>query len=111
MRPMKKTFPLQAPGKDDARVRDKIRHEVNKYVRRSRRKEVPEGFGQWDFTCKVGTAVASAEQRALKDVATAIDAVAEAGAPGVYIEIVAVPGQRLAGAAVEMGRVGQRVPQ
>ena len=46
---MKKTFPLQAPGKDDARVRDKIRHEVNKYVRRSRRKELPEGFAQWDF--------------------------------------------------------------
>lgn len=92
---MKKTFPLQAPGKDDARVRDKIRHEVNRYVRRSRRKEVPEGFAQWEFACKVGAAVESAEPRALKDVAGAIDAAAETGAPGVYIEITAVPGQRL----------------
>ena len=93
---MKKTFPLQAPGKDDARVRDKIRHEVNKYVRRSRRKEVPEGFAQWDFACKVGASPENAEPRPLKEVATAIDAVAATGAPGVYLEIEAVPGQRLA---------------
>ena len=93
---MKKTFPLQAPGKDDARVRDKIRHEVNKYVRRCRRKELPEGFGQWEFTCKIGAAEAGAEMLALKAVAGAIDTVAETGVPGVYIEITAAPGQRMA---------------
>ncbi len=93
---MKKTFPPQAPGKDDARVRDKIRHEVNKYVRRSRRKEVPEGFAQWDFACKVGAVAESAEPKPLKDVAAAIDTVAETGATTVYIEIEAVPGQRRA---------------
>ncbi|AOS45945.1 hypothetical protein Verru16b_03036 [Lacunisphaera limnophila] len=92
---MKKTFPLQAPGKDDARVRDKIRHEVNKYVRRARRKEVPEGFAQWDFACKVGAAAESAETRSLKEVAGAIDAVAAAGATTVYLEIEAVPAQRM----------------
>lgn len=95
---MKKTFRLQAPGKDDARVRDKIRHEVNKYVRRSRRRELPEGYAQWEFTCKVGAGEAGAESRSFKEVAGAIDSVAEAGASEVYIEITAVPGQRLAGA-------------
>jgi hypothetical protein len=93
---MKKTFPLQSPGKDDARVRDKIRHEVNKYVRRARRKEVPEGFAQWDFACRIGTAPESAEARPLKDIATQIDAVAATGAQVVYLEIEAVPGQRKA---------------
>ena len=92
---MKKTFPLQAPGKDDARVRDKIRHEVNKYVRRSRRKELPEGFAQWEFACKAGPTETAAEPLALKEVPAAIDTVAETGAAGVYIEIVAVPGQRM----------------
>ena len=95
---MKKTFPLHAPGKNDARVRDKIRHEVNKYTRRSRRKELPEGFAEWEFTCKVGAGEAAAESRSLKEVANAIDSVAEAGANEVYIEITAVPGQRLSGA-------------
>lgn len=91
---MKKTFPLQSPGKDDARVRDKIRHEVNKYVRRERQKKAPEGFDYWDFDCKVGASPANAEPRTLKEVATAIDTVAETGVTEVYIEIVAVPKQR-----------------
>ena len=93
---MKKTFPLQAPGKDDARVRDKIRHEVNKYVRRSRRKEVPEGFAQWEFVCKVGATAETAAAKPLKEVAGAIDVVAEGGATAVYLEIEAVPAQRMA---------------
>ncbi|HEY8993208.1 MAG TPA: DUF6172 family protein [Lacunisphaera sp.] len=93
---MKKTFPLQAAGKDDARVRDKIRHEVNKYVRRSRRKEVPEGFAQWEFVCKVGATAEAAASKQLKEVAGAIDAVAESGATSVYLEIDAVPSQRRA---------------
>lgn len=90
---MKKAFPLQTPGKDDARVRDKIRHEVNKYVRRSRRKAVPEGFAMWEFICKVGPTPEAAEPRLLKEVGGAIDTVAETGAVGVYLEIVAVPAQ------------------
>jgi hypothetical protein len=91
---MKKTFPLQAAGKDDARVRDKIRHEVNKYVRRCRKKEVPEGFAQWEFVCRVGASAETATDKPLKEVATAIDEVAAAGATGVYLEIVALPAQR-----------------
>ncbi|HEX2861360.1 MAG TPA: DUF6172 family protein [Lacunisphaera sp.] len=93
---MKKYFSLQTPGKDDARVRDKIRHEVNKYVRRSRRKEIPEGFGQWDFTCKVGANSDTAGHRPLKEVGAAIDEVAATGATAVYVEIEAVPAQRRA---------------
>ena len=91
---MKKTFPLQVPGKDDARVRDKIRHEVNKYVRRSQRKTPPEGFAQWGFACRVGASADTAEARTIKEVAGAIDAVAETGAISVYLEIEAVPAQR-----------------
>lgn len=91
---MKKTFPLQAPGKDDARVRDKIRHEVNKYVRRSQRKTPPEGFGIWEFVCKVGVSVDNAEDKTIKEVGAAIDTVAATGATAVYVEIEAVPAQR-----------------
>lgn len=91
---MKKTFPLQAPNKDDARVRDQIRHEVNKYVRRSQRRTPPEGFAQWEFICRVGPNADHAESKGIKEVGRAIDAVAEAGATAVYIEIEAVPAQR-----------------
>ncbi|MDQ5977517.1 MAG: hypothetical protein QG602_489 [Verrucomicrobiota bacterium] len=94
---MKKTFPLQAPGKDDARVRDKIRHEINKYVRRCRRKPVPEGFKQWEFLCRVGLGAEEAESRPLREVAITIDTVAQTGATAVYVEIEAVPAQRGSG--------------
>lgn len=91
---MKKTFPLQAAGKDDARVRDKIRHELNKYVRRERKKKLPEGFEEWNLTCKVGASAAAAAALPLKEVGSAIDQVAAAGATEVYVEIVAVAGHR-----------------
>lgn len=91
---MKKTFPLHAPGKDDARVRDKIRHEVNKYVRRSQRKTPPEGFAIWEFICKVGVSPDQAEAKTIKEVGGAIDQVAQAGATAVYVEIEALPAQR-----------------
>jgi hypothetical protein len=67
---------------------------VNKYVRRCRRKEVPEGFAQWEFVCKVGASAETAEGKPLKDVAAAIDEVAAGGATGVFLEIVALPAQR-----------------
>jgi len=91
---MKKTFPLQVPGRDDARVRDRIRHEVNKYVRRERRKPLPEGYTWWAFSCRVGPDAAQAAARELDAVAAAIDEVAQQGAAAVYLEILAVPSQR-----------------
>jgi hypothetical protein len=91
---MKKTFPLHATGKEDARVRDKIRHEINKYVRRERRKTVPEGFDLWNLHCKIGVSAENADALPFKDVGGAIDKVAAGGAASVYVEIVAVAGHR-----------------
>ncbi len=91
---MKKTFPLTAPGKDDARVRDKIRHELNKYVRRERQKKIPEGYALWSFDCRIGLNAATAEPRPLKEIGNAIDTLAAGGATEVYIEILARPDVR-----------------
>ena len=91
---MKKTFLLTAPRQDDARVRDKIRREVNKVVRRERQKELPEGFFRWAFDCRLGADEASAQPLKLDDVAAAIDRIAAGGAGKVFLEIVAVPQKR-----------------
>lgn len=88
---MKKTFPLQVAGKDDARVRDKIRQEINSYVRRARAKKLPEGFDSVEFTGKVGVSAPAAESRALKEIGAEIDRLAETGATEVYVEIIATP--------------------
>lgn len=91
---MKKSFPLSEAGKDPARVRDKIRHDVNRYVRRERRKTLPEGFDGWDLSCRVGPSPAASSAVPVEAIGRTIDAVAEGGASSVYIEIIALPGIR-----------------
>ena len=92
---MKKTFSLHATGKADARVLDSIKHEVRKYVKRERKKPLPEGATEWKFECRVGADPASAESTPLKDISAAIDrAAAGRGVDSVYIQILSVPGIR-----------------
>jgi hypothetical protein len=91
---MKKTFPLHAEGKQPARVLDAIRHELHKYVKRERRRALPEGADFWDFACKFGTQADNAEVAHLNELGTRLDTAAQAGATHVYVEILAVPGVR-----------------
>lgn len=92
---MKKTFPLQAPGKADARVLESVKDEVRRYVKREHRKPVPEGFHLWAFDCAVGPAAGAATGCALGDLNARIDDIARAGHAQVHIEIVAQPGKRI----------------
>jgi hypothetical protein len=86
---MKQTFRLTATGKDDARVRDKIRHQINKYVKRERRKDVPDGYFRWDMDCRAGDDESSAVEVPLKELGQKIEDVAAAGAEKVFIEVLA----------------------
>lgn len=91
---MRKTFPLHLPDRADARVIEAIKHELRKYVKRERRKKLPEGFTTWEFDCRVGASKDAAEARALDDVPAAIDTLAQTDATEAYIEILARPAQR-----------------
>jgi hypothetical protein len=91
---MKKVFALHAAGKADARVIEAIKNDVRKYVKRERKKALPEGFDVWEFNCRVGAAAPDAESKELKDVGGAIDQIALTGADSVYVELLAVPGRR-----------------
>ncbi|MGH7955631.1 MAG: DUF6172 family protein [Opitutaceae bacterium] len=91
---MKKSFPLHAPRKADARVLDAIKHEVRKYVKRERRKPLPEPGAEWTFECRAGPDLAAAKPSALKDISAAIDHIAKSGVDHLYIEIIAVPAAR-----------------
>jgi len=91
---MKKTFPLHVPGEDDVRVVEAIKVTVAKYVKRERRKTLPEGVDFWDFGCKVGPDGATAAGTHLSAVPKAIEDIALAGAAEVYVEILACPGHR-----------------
>lgn len=93
---MKKTFKLTIEGKNRDRVLDAVKHEIRKYVKRERRRELPEGVDFWDFDCRFG---ATEEQAVVVHFATLtslIDALANAGGDQLYIEILASHGRRQA---------------
>jgi hypothetical protein len=91
---MKKTFQLQVEGKHPDRLLDAIKHEIRKYVKRERRRELPAGADYWDFDCRFGAAEATAQAAHLSTLIGLIDGVARDGGSQFYIEILARPAQR-----------------
>ena len=91
---MRKNFPLQIDGRHPDRVLDAVKHEVRTYLKRERRRDLPEGIDFWDFDCKCGLQAADAEVVHLSALIAAIDALAKAQATSVYIEILAKHGKR-----------------
>ena len=92
---MKKNFPLQAEGKHPDRVLEAVKHEIRKYFKRERNRDVPKGVDFWDFDCKVGLTADSAEVVRVSGVIEAVDTAAKAGAALVYVEILSKHGVRV----------------
>jgi hypothetical protein len=86
---MKKTFQLSVEGKNRDRVLDAVKHEIRKYVKRERRRDVPAGADYWDFDCKFGLTPEAAEPTHLNSIIGLVDAAAKEGADSFYVEILA----------------------
>ena len=93
---MKKTFQLTVEGKNRDRVVDAIKHEVRKYMKRERRRELPAGVDFLDFDCRLGLTPESAEPVHPGSLIESIDHLANEGADNFYVEILAKPGHRKA---------------
>lgn len=91
---MKKKFKLTDPKKAPARQVEYVKHEINKYLSRERRKPVREGSDFWDFDCKIGTDEDSAEEIHVSQINKGIDAIVAQGSEQFYLEILAKPGYR-----------------
>jgi len=87
---VKKVFKLTDPKKHTDRVLEAVKHDIRKYVKREKRKELadPEAT-YWDFDCKIGTTAEEAESIVYKELLAALDSIHAAGAMQVYIEIMA----------------------
>jgi hypothetical protein len=92
---MKKNFPLQAEGKHPDRVLEAVKHEIRKYFKRERNRDVPKGVDFWDFDCKVGLSADTAQVVRVSGVIEALDAAAKTGAASVYVEILSKHGMRV----------------
>lgn len=91
---MKKTFQLQIEGKNPDRVLEAVKHDIRQYMKRERRKVLPDGVDFWDFDCKFGTHADNAEVVHPANLTALIDAVAQAGGAAFYVELLAKPGHR-----------------
>jgi hypothetical protein len=91
---MRKTFQLQVEGKHPDRLLEAIKHEIRKYIKRERRRVLPEGADFWDFDCRFGAAQESAEVVHLSAITGLIDGVVKEGGKQFYVEILAKAGKR-----------------
>lgn len=91
---MKKLFPLEDPKHKPARVVEGIKANVRKYLKRERRKELPEGVDFWGFDCRSGKDADTAAEIHVSKITEAVDAASQGGWDSVYIEILAKPGHR-----------------
>ncbi len=87
---MKKIFKLTDPKKNKDRVLEAIKHEIRKYVKREKKKDLPEKETMyWDFNCKVGTSVEDAKEVVFEALIKTLDTVKASGATEVYVEVIA----------------------
>lgn len=91
---MRKNFPLHIEGRHPDRVLDAVKNEVRKYLKRERRRDLPEGVDFWDFDCQCGLQADTAEVVHVAALIAAIDALAKIQATAVYVEILAKHGKR-----------------
>ncbi|CAA6821703.1 MAG: Unknown protein [uncultured Sulfurovum sp.] len=87
---MKKVFKLTDEKKHEDRVLEAIKHDIRKYVKREKKKDLPEKATMyWDFDCKVGASIEDAKVVTYEELTKGVDAVKATGATEVYVEVMA----------------------
>ena len=93
---MKKTFQLAQEGKNPDRLLEATKHEIRQYIKRERRRALPEGVDYWDFDCKFGATQDAATVAHLAELMPLIDALVQGGGTQFYVEILVKHGHRKA---------------
>ncbi|MGL1958592.1 MAG: DUF6172 family protein [Colwellia sp.] len=93
---MKKTFSLTHEKIKTPRLIDAIKHEVKKYIKRERKKQLPEGVDFWDFDCKYGHTEENAEVVHVSALNKSIDDAAQHKLASFYLEVLVKHGYRTA---------------
>ena len=91
---MKKTFKLKIQNKNYDRAVESAKHEIRQYIKREKRKALPEGVDFWEFDCKFGADESAAVVIAFSQITTSIDDAAANKLDSFYIEILAKAGRK-----------------
>ncbi len=92
--PVKKTFEMTHPKVKPVRLAEQAKRDINRYVRRERKRELPEGVDFWDFDCKFGQSEEDAKPIHLAEFGKHIDEALSMQLPAFYVELIAIPGRR-----------------
>lgn len=92
---MRKTFKLTHPKIRLDRLIEAVKHDVKKYIKRERKKELPEGVDFWDFDCKYGTTAEDLKEIHLSEINKYIDQAEAQQLESFCLEIMAKPGRRM----------------
>lgn len=84
---MKKTFKLEHPKIKVPRIVDSIKHDIRKYLKKERQKDLPAGTSHWGFDCKLGQSEETAEDIHLSVLTKGIDALVAENITTIYVEI------------------------
>lgn len=91
---MKKTFKLTHEKITLPRLIEAIKHEVKKYIKRERRRALPEGADYLGFDCRFGVDEESSEVIHLSAINKSISWAESEGLESFYLEIMAKPCSR-----------------
>ena len=91
---MKKIFKLTHEKIKPARLADAIKSEVKKYIKRERKRALPNDADFWDFACRFGNDADTSEVIHLAEVNKCIDKAEADQLESFYLEIIAKPAVR-----------------
>jgi hypothetical protein len=91
---MKKIFKLKEGNKNPARQLDAIKYEIRKYIKREKRKSLPDDVDFWDLKCKFGKNDEEPQAIEFIDITKYIDDASESDCDSFYMEIIATKGYR-----------------
>lgn len=91
---MKKTFILSHPKLKVARLIEAAKHDAKKYIKRERKKKLPEDVDYWDFDCKYGHKEQEAKTIHISEINKCIDEAEKLQLESFYLEILAKAGHR-----------------
>lgn len=91
---MKKNFKLTHPKIKLPRLVEAIKFEVRKYLKRERRKNLPDGVDFWDFDCRFGNDEDSCKVIHVSEIDKYINQAESEQLESFYLEILAKPGYR-----------------
>ncbi|GAA4031645.1 DUF6172 family protein [Actimicrobium antarcticum] len=91
---MRKIFQLTQEGLHRDRVLDAVKHDIRKYLKRERSRDLPKDADFLDFDCRFGASKETAKSVPLAELMAHLDTVASKGGNEAYVEILAKAGIR-----------------